>query len=70
MKTTSTRTQQINTLKTILGKKLFAIALKTPSSTSKKDVLAAVKACKGRRAMSQTAAVDVRAPAAHVHGAY
>jgi hypothetical protein len=58
MKTTSISTQQIANLKAILGKKLFAIALKTPSSTSKKDVLATVKACKGRRAMSQTAAVD------------
>ncbi len=58
MKTTSISTQQIANLKTILGKKLFAIAINTPISTSKKDVLATVKACKGRRAMSQTAAVD------------
>ena len=58
MKTTSISTQEIAALKATLGKKLFAIALKTPSSTSKKDVLTAVKACKGRRAMSQAAAVD------------
>lgn len=49
---------QIATIKTTLGKKLFAIALKTPSSTSKKDVLATVKACKGRKAISQAAAVE------------
>jgi hypothetical protein len=58
MKNTSAATQEIATLKNTLGKKLFAIALKTPSSTSKKDVLTAVKACKGRRAISQASAVE------------
>jgi hypothetical protein len=56
--TTTNRTAQIAQLKKTLGKKLFAIALKTPSSSSKKDVLEKVKACKGRKAMSQAAAVD------------
>jgi hypothetical protein len=55
---TTTIPAEIATLKTIVGKKLFALALKTPSSTSKKDIQAAVKACKGRRAISQAAAVD------------
>ena len=58
MKTTFPQTQEIATLKTTLGKKLFAIALKTPCSTSKKDVLTAVKDCKGRRAISQASAVE------------
>lgn len=52
------RSHEVAHLKKSLGKKLFALALKTPSSTSKKDIQAAVKACKGRRAISQTAAVD------------
>jgi hypothetical protein len=56
--TLTNNTLAIAQLKKILGKKLFAIALKTPSSTSKKDVLEKVKACKGRKAMSQAAAVD------------
>jgi hypothetical protein len=58
MKTKSAQAQQIAQLKNTLGKKLFAIAVKTPSSASKKEVLEAVKACKGRKAISQAAAVD------------
>lgn len=57
--TTTAHTAAIAAAKKTLGKKLFAIALKTPSSTSKKDVLATVKGCKGRKAMSQTTAVEI-----------
>lgn len=56
MKTEST--VKIAALKNTIGKKLFAIALKTSPGTSKKEVLASIKACKGRRALSQAAAVE------------
>lgn len=52
------RSHEVAYLKKSLGKKLFALALKTPSSTSKKDVTTAVKACKGRKEISIEDAVN------------